>query len=68
MEIRKLLESDRFSNAKSMVLTPVALSHEPDPNLAKATEERIVMFNHDAAPQYLRTKLDPQVIRFCETK
>ena len=44
-----------------MILTPRNLSVDADPNLAKATEDRLLMFNHDAAPQYLRTKLDPQV-------
>ncbi|KAM7541097.1 hypothetical protein Aperf_G00000027507 [Anoplocephala perfoliata] len=61
VEIRKVLESERFSSAKSMILTPRLLSTEPEPNLAKATEDRLHMFNHEAAPQYLRTKLDPQV-------
>uniref|UniRef100_A0A0R3TNA6 Mediator of RNA polymerase II transcription subunit 8 n=1 Tax=Rodentolepis nana TaxID=102285 RepID=A0A0R3TNA6_RODNA len=61
VEIRKILESERFASATSMILTPRSLSTEPDPNLAKATEDRLHTFNHEAAPQYLRTKLDPQV-------
>ncbi|VUZ45631.1 unnamed protein product [Hymenolepis diminuta] len=61
VEIRKVLESERFSSANSMILTPRSLGTEPDPNLAKATEDRLHIFNHEAAPQYLRTKLDPQV-------
>ncbi|VDL41825.1 unnamed protein product [Hymenolepis diminuta] len=61
VEIRKVLESERFSSANSMILTPRSLGTEPDPNLAKATEDRLHIFNHEAAPQYLRTKLDPQI-------
>ncbi|CDS40213.1 Mediator of RNA polymerase II transcription [Echinococcus multilocularis] len=61
VEIRKFLESERFALAQSMILTPQALSTEAEPNLAKATEDRLLMFNQDATPLYLRTKLDPQV-------
>ncbi|EUB65055.1 Mediator of RNA polymerase II transcription subunit [Echinococcus granulosus] len=61
VEIRKFLESERFALAQSMILTPQVLSTEAEPNLAKATEDRLLMFNQDATPLYLRTKLDPQV-------
>ncbi|KAL5112115.1 Mediator of RNA polymerase II transcription subunit 8 [Taenia crassiceps] len=61
VEIRKFLESERFASAQSMILTPRALSTEAEPNLAKATDDRLLMFNQDATPIYLRTKLDPQV-------
>uniref|UniRef100_A0A0X3P6B3 Mediator of RNA polymerase II transcription subunit 8 n=1 Tax=Schistocephalus solidus TaxID=70667 RepID=A0A0X3P6B3_SCHSO len=61
VEIRKVLETERFSLAQSLVLTPVRLNPEPDPALAKATDERLPRFDHDTAPQYLRTKLAPQV-------
>ncbi|VDM34275.1 unnamed protein product [Hydatigera taeniaeformis] len=61
VEIRKFLESERFASAHSMILTPRALSTDAEPNLAKATDDRLLMFNQDAAPLYLRTKLDPQV-------
>lgn len=37
------------------------LNPEQDTNLAKITEERLSLFNHDTVPQYLRTKLDPKV-------
>ncbi|KAA3679815.1 mediator of RNA polymerase II transcription subunit 8 [Paragonimus westermani] len=60
-EIRKVLESDRFVNEHSLVLTPIMLHPEVDPVLAKVTEERLVLFNHDTVPQYLRTKLDPKL-------
>ncbi|CAI2738600.1 unnamed protein product [Dicrocoelium dendriticum] len=63
-EIRKILESDRFSNGHSLVLTPIMLNPEIDPALAKATEDRLALFNHDTVPQYLRTKLDPKVSLF----
>ncbi|KAL5961880.1 Mediator of RNA polymerase II transcription subunit 8 [Taenia solium] len=61
VEIRKFLESERFASAQSMILTPRALSTEAEPNLAKATDDRLLMFNQDATPLYLRTKLDPRV-------
>ncbi|KAH8859334.1 Mediator of RNA polymerase II transcription subunit 8 [Schistosoma japonicum] len=46
-EIRKILESDRFSNEHTLVLTPIVLNPEHDANLAKITEERLSLFNHD---------------------
>ncbi|VDD83688.1 unnamed protein product [Mesocestoides corti] len=60
VEIRKFLASERFASAQSIILTPKALITDTDTSLAKATEDRLAMFNHDAAPQYLRTKLDPR--------
>ncbi|VEL25024.1 unnamed protein product [Protopolystoma xenopodis] len=60
-EIRKFVESERFPQADSLVLTPLLLSPDPDPILGKATEERLSVFNHDSVPQYLRTRLDPHV-------
>ncbi|CAL8091309.1 unnamed protein product [Calicophoron daubneyi] len=64
-EIRKVLESDRFANEHSIVLTPTMLNPEADPALAKATEDRLPLFNHDTVPQYLRTKLDPKIESQC---
>ncbi|KAH8859332.1 Mediator of RNA polymerase II transcription subunit 8 [Schistosoma japonicum] len=67
-EIRKILESDRFSNEHTLVLTPIVLNPEHDANLAKITEERLSLFNHDTVPQYLRTKLDPKVESECSSQ
>ncbi|CAI2726033.1 unnamed protein product [Schistosoma spindalis] len=67
-EIRKILESDRFSNEHTLVLTPMLLNPEQDTNLAKITEERLSLFNHDTVPQYLRTKLDPKVESECSSQ
>ncbi|CAH8504252.1 unnamed protein product [Schistosoma rodhaini] len=67
-EIRKILESDRFSNEHTLVLTPMLLNPEQDTNLAKITEERLSLFNHDTVPQYLRTKLDPKVESECASQ
>ncbi|CAH8493094.1 unnamed protein product [Schistosoma mattheei] len=67
-EIRKILESDRFSNEHTLVLTPMLLNPEQDSNLAKITEERLSLFNHDTVPQYLRTKLDPKVESECSSQ
>ncbi|CAH8475154.1 unnamed protein product [Schistosoma turkestanicum] len=67
-EIRKILESDRFSNEHTLVLTPMLLNPEQDANLAKITEERLSLFNHDTVPQYLRTKLDPKVESECSNQ
>ncbi|KAA0190664.1 Mediator of RNA polymerase II transcription [Fasciolopsis buskii] len=67
-EIRKVLESDRFVNEHTLVLTPTLLNPEPDPSLAKATEKRLSLFNHDTVPQYLRTKLDPKLETQCHSQ
>nr|CAH8841880.1 unnamed protein product [Trichobilharzia regenti] len=67
-EIRKVLESERFSNEHTLVLTPMVLNPEQDANLAKITEERLSLFNHDTVPQYLRTKLDPKVESECSSQ
>ncbi|VDP69675.1 unnamed protein product [Echinostoma caproni] len=67
-EIRKVLESDRFVSEHTLVLTPTLLNPEPDPTLAKATEERLSLFNHDTVPQYLRTKLDPKLETQCQAQ
>ncbi|CAH8495405.1 unnamed protein product [Heterobilharzia americana] len=67
-EIRKVLESDRFANEHTLVLTPMLLNPEQDVNLAKITEERLSLFNHDTVPQYLRTKLDPKVESECSAQ
>ncbi|KAL3320815.1 mediator of RNA polymerase II transcription subunit 8 [Cichlidogyrus casuarinus] len=65
-EIRKFAESDRFMFASYVLVTPTALTTVPDPNLAKLTEDRLPVINHETVPQYLRTKLDPQIEQQCQ--
>ncbi|VDN40785.1 unnamed protein product [Gongylonema pulchrum] len=42
---------------RTHVLVPHYLSNEIDPRLQQATSNRLQCWNHDAAPEYLRTKL-----------
>ncbi|KAM3719347.1 Mediator of RNA polymerase II transcription subunit [Dirofilaria immitis] len=46
---------------RTHVLVPHCLSNDIDANLQQATSNRIHCWNHDAAPDYLRTKLTPEV-------
>ncbi|VDK64859.1 unnamed protein product [Onchocerca ochengi] len=46
---------------RTHVLVPHCLSNDIDPNLQQVTSNRIHCWNHDAAPDYLRTKLTPEV-------
>ena len=42
-------------------MLPLLLSPERDPQLLRLTEQRVPSFSHDLVPDYLRTKVDPDV-------
>ncbi|VDM96619.1 unnamed protein product [Thelazia callipaeda] len=46
---------------RTHVLVPHSLSNDVDHNLEECTSNRVHFWNHDAAPDYLRTKLTPEV-------
>ncbi|WAR23168.1 MED8-like protein, partial [Mya arenaria] len=57
----KLLKGDKMPQLKNKILLPIFISPEPDESLAKLTENRVMMFNHEVAPSFLRTKPPPDV-------
>lgn len=46
---------------RTHLLVPHRLSNEIDTNLQEATSNRVHCWNHDVAPDYLRTKLTPEM-------
>lgn len=57
----RVLKNDKMPSLKCQLLLPLALSQVPDENLGKLTEGRVMIFNHEVAPNYLRTKPMPDV-------
>ncbi|KAL4237057.1 mediator of RNA polymerase II transcription subunit 8 [Mactra antiquata] len=57
----RVLKSDKVPSLKNQLLLPLLLHPDPDENLRKLTEGRLLFFNHEIAPNYLRTKLEPEV-------
>ncbi|XP_067677842.1 mediator of RNA polymerase II transcription subunit 8-like [Haliotis asinina] len=57
----KQLKGDKITTLRNYVLFPVLLSPERDLELEKLTEERVLAFNHEVVPDYLRTKPDAEV-------
>ncbi|KAI6184791.1 Mediator of RNA polymerase II transcription subunit 8 [Aphelenchoides bicaudatus] len=47
---------------KSILLVPSFVSLDEDPKLQLETENRVVSWNHEIVPNYLRTQLAPHVI------
>lgn len=59
--LTKVLTQDKCPALRNLVVLPIQLSQERDPELLRITEQRVPQFSHDLAPDYLRTKLEPDV-------
>ncbi|XP_061895422.1 mediator of RNA polymerase II transcription subunit 8 [Entelurus aequoreus] len=59
--INKLLKNEKTPSFRNQVIIPLVLSQDRDDDLAKLTELRVPIFNHEIVPDYLRTKPDPEV-------
>lgn len=57
----RVLKNEKVPALRNHLLLPLVLSPERDPELEKLTEGRVVMFNHEVVPDYLRTKPEPEV-------
>lgn len=57
----KLLRNEKVPPLRNSILLPIALSGDRDPELEKVTERRVIAFNADVVPHYLRTKPEPEV-------
>ncbi|XP_061191112.1 mediator of RNA polymerase II transcription subunit 8-A-like, partial [Saccostrea echinata] len=57
----KLLRNEKVPPLRNSVLLPIALSGDRDQELEKVTERRVIAFNADVVPHYLRTKPEPDV-------
>ncbi|XP_074597797.1 mediator complex subunit 8 [Brevipalpus obovatus] len=57
----KVLKNDKTPQLRNRVLLPLKLSPDRDEELAKLTEGRVSFFNHEMVPDYLRTKLEPDI-------
>lgn len=59
--LMKILKSDKTPPLRNRLLLPLSLSPDTDEELAKLTEGRVQAFNHEMVPDYLRTKLEPDI-------
>ncbi|XP_064605663.1 mediator of RNA polymerase II transcription subunit 8-like isoform X2 [Liolophura sinensis] len=57
----RLLKSERMPALRNYVFLPLELNPERDVELEKQTEGRVLAFNHEVVPDYLRTKPEPEV-------
>lgn len=57
----RLLKSDKVPPLKNQLILPLEISPDEDENLRKLTENRLCVFNHEVAPNFLRTKPLPDV-------
>lgn len=55
------MTQDKCPALRNLVVLPIQLSQERDTELLRITEQRVPQFSHDLAPDYLRTKLEPDV-------
>ncbi|XP_059149410.1 mediator of RNA polymerase II transcription subunit 8-B-like isoform X2 [Physella acuta] len=58
---KRLLKAEKMPLLRNYVLFPILLSPDRDPHLEKLTEGRVLAFNHEVVPDYLRTKPEPEV-------
>ncbi|KAK3914228.1 Mediator of RNA polymerase II transcription subunit 8 [Frankliniella fusca] len=59
--LTKVLTHDKCPALRNLAVLPIQLSQERDTELLRITEQRVPQFSHDLAPDYLRTKLEPDV-------
>ncbi|XP_013407255.1 mediator of RNA polymerase II transcription subunit 8-B [Lingula anatina] len=59
--LNKLLKHEKTPLLRNYVLLPLLLSPDRDADLEKLTEGRVLAFNHEVVPDYLRTKPEPDV-------
>lgn len=57
----RFLRGDNTPNLRNRILLPLLLNPERDEALAKLTENRVQVFNHEMVPSYLRTKPEPEI-------
>lgn len=58
---KRLLKTEKMPLLRNYALFPILLSPDRDPQLEKLTEGRVLAFNHEVVPDYLRTKPEPEV-------
>ncbi|KAK6179666.1 hypothetical protein SNE40_011975 [Patella caerulea] len=59
--LSRVLRGDKIPALRNFTLFPVLLSPDTDQELAKLTEGRLFMCNHEVVPDYLRTKPETEV-------
>ncbi|KAK2167382.1 hypothetical protein LSH36_28g01043 [Paralvinella palmiformis] len=57
--LNRLLKNEKTSVLRNHVLIPLVLAVDRDTELEKLTERRVLFFNHEVVPNYLRTKCEP---------
>ncbi|XP_067026157.1 mediator of RNA polymerase II transcription subunit 8-like isoform X1 [Acropora muricata] len=59
--LTKLLKNEKTPFFRNLVLLPLLVQQDADPDIQKASDGRIQAFNHEVVPDYLRTKFDPEI-------
>lgn len=59
--LMRFARDNRSQFIENRVVLPLLLTPDRDEELAKLTENRVHMVNHEMVPDYLRTKPDPEI-------
>lgn len=62
--LMRFTRENRSQFIENRVVLPLLLSPDRDEELAKLTEGRVQLVNHEMVPDYLRTKPDPEIEEF----
>jgi mediator of RNA polymerase II transcription subunit 8 len=62
--LMRFTRENRSQFIENRVVLPLLLTPDRDEELAKLTENRVHMVNHEMVPCYLRTKPDPEIEEF----
>uniref|UniRef100_A0A6G1SFW5 Mediator of RNA polymerase II transcription subunit 8 n=1 Tax=Aceria tosichella TaxID=561515 RepID=A0A6G1SFW5_9ACAR len=62
--LMRFTRDNRSQFIENRVVLPLLLTPDRDEELAKLTENRVFMVNHEMVPCYLRTKPDPEIEEF----